>query len=535
MRCPRCSLAELNETTHTCALCGYTHTAASPAPSTALVAPTELDARRELARDFRIERLLDPACQPISYLARDGKGHALTVKVAPLTQLGLPADRVLAALESATRLDHPHIIPVHDAGTTEHFLWYATPHVEGRTLSSSLGTVAPIELPVCLRMLEQIASALEYAHRRGVTHGALRPECILVDANEWVLVGDFGTAGLLGPPESDGRAALEREAADQRALARMVRLCLTGTPEGNGSATPRNGHRALPLHVSQALRRAMSVQPAERFASTLDFVAALGGTGGAGGGAGGGEGRDIGDIADIADTEEQPARPLPDAAPTWFSAKPRKGRAGPIVIADSDDDPAASHWRKRVAAAAGVFLTLGAGATWLGLWSAPPASPAPAAPTAVLRTIPRSVPSRPQVDVTTPASLPPATVPAPDPPSPVTPARVYAPVPATPAARSSPPPRAPNRAPAPNWTRAPAPAPVDSRAEPALLSVNAIPWGSVFVDGRPIGNTPQIDIALPPGAHRLRVERDGFRPYERTIEAASGQHLRITDIALVQR
>jgi len=57
----------------------------------------------------------------------------------------------------------------------------------------------------------------------------------------------------------------------------------------------------------------------------------------------------------------------------------------------------------------------------------------------------------------------------------------------------------------------------------------------VYLDGRPIGNTPQLDVGVPPGAHRLRVERDGFRPYERAIEVAPGQRLRITDIALVER
>jgi len=65
--------------------------------------------------------------------------------------------------------------------------------------------------------------------------------------------------------------------------------------------------------------------------------------------------------------------------------------------------------------------------------------------------------------------------------------------------------------------------------------VNAIPWGSVYVDGQAMGNTPQIDLTVSPGTHRLRVERDGFRPYERVIEVAPGQRLRITDIALVER
>jgi len=85
----------------------------------------------------------------------------------------------------------------------------------------------------------------------------------------------------------------------------------------------------------------------------------------------------------------------------------------------------------------------------------------------------------------------------------------------------------------------PAPRPALSGAsalvEPGLLSINAIPWGSVFLDGQPIGNTPQIDRTIQPGQHRLHVEREGFKPYDRMIQVAPGQRLRITDIALVER
>ena len=80
-----------------------------------------------------------------------------------------------------------------------------------------------------------------------------------------------------------------------------------------------------------------------------------------------------------------------------------------------------------------------------------------------------------------------------------------------------------------------APAPPAPSAEPALLSINAIPWGSVYIDGRPVGNTPQLDLAVQPGQHRLRVERQGYRPYERMIDLAPGQRLRVTDITLVER
>jgi len=54
----------------------------------------------------------------------------------------------------------------------------------------------------------------------------------------------------------------------------------------------------------------------------------------------------------------------------------------------------------------------------------------------------------------------------------------------------------------------------------------------VYVDGELIGNTPRVDVPVPPGPHRLRVVRDGFQPYEVSIRAMPGQELRITDIVL---
>jgi serine/threonine protein kinase len=525
MRCPRCTLGDLNEKTHTCVLCGYSAAqpadtvAAVPAAPAAPAAPqTELDARRELAHEFRIERLLEHATTPIAYVARDAEDRALTLKAVPLGQLGAPVDRILAAVDAAARLDHPHIVPIHDSGMTQHFFWYASRYVEGRTLKSILEAAGSIELPVCLRIFEQVASALDYAHRRGVAHEALSLECIVVDANEWVLVGDFGTAGLLAPPPTGSPAAGERAAADQRALATIVRQCLASA-EGSGSPAP-------PLHVSQALRRALSIRTADRFPSVLDFVAAL-----EGGGA------------------------RPKVQPTWFGAKPRKTPGTPLVIADSDVDPAAPRLRGRVAAALSLAGVLAASAAWLGKSSVPPsvapashastsapaassagpasasAAEAPLAPRDTQRvTLP--VASPPPVTASPTASAPlaalgaaPMRVPNAEAPK-RTALRPAAPRPAAPRPSPS---RAPQATPPP-----PAPA-VEHHAEPALLSVNAIPWGSVYVDGQAMGNTPQIDLVIAPGTHRLRVERDGFRPYERVIEVAPGQRLRITDIALVER
>src|SRR5439155_12461640 len=126
MRCPRCALTELPGATETCWLCGYSAAVATavedppPAP-----APSELDARRELARDFRIESLLERPPGPIVYLARDAEEQPLALKVVPRAQVGSAEDRFHAAADAAAQLDHPHIVPVYRHGATENFLWSA--------------------------------------------------------------------------------------------------------------------------------------------------------------------------------------------------------------------------------------------------------------------------------------------------------------------------------------------------------------------------------------------------------------------------
>jgi len=492
MRCPRCALTELPGATETCWLCGYSAAVATavedppPAP-----APSELDARRELARDFRIESLLERPPGPIVYLARDAEERLLALKVVSRAQAGPTEDRFHAAADAATQLDHPHIVPVYGHGATENFLWCATKYVDGRSLATMLQTGGPLELSAGLRIFEQVASALDYAHRRGVAHGALTLDSIIVDANEWALVGDFAMAGLLDAAPGDARAGEPAAGADQRALAAIAHQCLTGAPMGEGPPAAKDGLPGLPLHVSQALRRALSSRHADRFPSVLDFVAALGGT-------------------------------RPDARPAWFGANPRKkGPGSPVVIVDADKDPAAKHIGGRIAAAAaGLLVALGGGAAWLGISSFPasPASRDLSAGPPDARSVPPASPS-----ASSDTFVPPRPDPVPPPPS-ATP----------PPVRTTRPPVATR---APVVKRAPLPPPrvEPPVVEPGLLSVNAIPWGSVFLDGRPVGNTPEIDLPVAPGPHRLRVEREGYRPYERMIDVASGQRLRITDIALVER
>src|SRR2546426_11702783 len=120
MRCPGCTRSELSGPAPTCWLGGY-----PPAPIAVEEAPpaepSELDARRELAHDFRIETLLERPPGPIVYLARDAEERPLALKVVPRVHVDSAEDRFHAAADAAAQLDHPHIVPVYRHGATENF------------------------------------------------------------------------------------------------------------------------------------------------------------------------------------------------------------------------------------------------------------------------------------------------------------------------------------------------------------------------------------------------------------------------------
>lgn len=142
------------------------------------------------------------------------------------------------------------------------------------------------------------------------------------------------------------------------------------------------------------------------------------------------------------------------------------------------------------------------------------AEPAPPAPS-----VPAPPPSQPAVPPAE-AAAPPAEVL--DPPAPESSAADQPPSVSQPAAE---PRRAPPSAQAPPTQPTPEPL-------PGLLFVNSRPWGRVLVDGRVVGNTPLLGMPIAPGTHELRVERDGFHPFETTITVDPGTEVRITEIVL---
>src|SRR5207302_10059989 len=98
----------------------------------------------------------------------------------------------LRSASAAAEMEHPHVVPILQAGQTKHLLWYTMPLLEDPSLDRVISSEGRLDVKRCQRTVEQIASALQYGHRRGVAHGGIKPENIFVNPAGWTLVSDFG-------------------------------------------------------------------------------------------------------------------------------------------------------------------------------------------------------------------------------------------------------------------------------------------------------------------------------------------------------
>src|SRR5438034_8859036 len=129
------------------------------------------------------------------YLANDLRHHRqVAIKVLrPDLAAALGPGRFLREIETAARLQHPHILSLHDSGDADGFLYYVMPYVEGESLRQRLAREKQLPLEDALRIAGEVATALSYAHSRGVVHRDIKPENILLEAGQAV-VSDFGIA-----------------------------------------------------------------------------------------------------------------------------------------------------------------------------------------------------------------------------------------------------------------------------------------------------------------------------------------------------
>ncbi len=264
-----------------------------------------------LADRYVLEREIGQGGMATVYLAQDVKhDRKVAVKVLrPELAAVIGAERFLSEIRTTANLQHPHILPLHDSGEADSFLYYVMPFVEGESLRDRLNREKQLPTNAAIRIATEVAGALDYAHRRGVIHRDIKPENILLHDGR-ALVADFGIAlaaskaggtrmtetGMsLGTPHymSPEQAMGEREItarSDVYALGCVLYEMLTGDPPFTGSTAqaivarvvtehPRSlssQRHTISANVEAAVLTALEKLPADRFGSAAEFAAALG-------------------------------------------------------------------------------------------------------------------------------------------------------------------------------------------------------------------------------------------------------------------
>ena len=163
--------------------------------------------RAALGDRYRIERELGRGGMATVFLAHDlrhDRPVALKTLHPELAQ-SLGADRFLQEIKLAARLQHPHILSVHDSGEAAGLLWFTMPYVEGESLRDRLRREHQLPLDDALRITHEAARALDYAHRHGVVHRDVKPENILLTKDGDTLVADFGIGRAIGAARPEER------------------------------------------------------------------------------------------------------------------------------------------------------------------------------------------------------------------------------------------------------------------------------------------------------------------------------------------
>jgi serine/threonine-protein kinase len=161
-----------------------------------------------LSNRYRLERELGMGGMATVYLAEDLKHHRLVaIKVLrPDLAVSLGGGRFVREVGIAARLSHPHIVGLIDSGEAEGFLYYVMPYVEGISLRQKLLRGGELPIPEAVRILRDLADAMDHAHRHGVVHRDIKPENVML-AGRHALVMDFGVAKALAEgqrPEGTG-------------------------------------------------------------------------------------------------------------------------------------------------------------------------------------------------------------------------------------------------------------------------------------------------------------------------------------------
>jgi serine/threonine-protein kinase len=266
---------------------------------------------RPLGERYVIEREIGAGGMATVFLARDLKhDRPVAVKILePELAAVMGVERFLAEISVTAHLQHPSILPLFDSGeTAAGSPFYVMPFVEGESLRQRLDREKQLPIDEAVRTAVTIAGAVDYAHRHHVVHRDLKPENVLFQEGQ-PLVSDFGialavshaggqritqtglslgTPAYMSPEQATGDRAIDGR-TDVYALGAILYEMLTGEPPHTGrtaqaivarvlTETPRairSVRPAVPVHVAEAVERALEKLPADRWQTATAFCDAL--------------------------------------------------------------------------------------------------------------------------------------------------------------------------------------------------------------------------------------------------------------------
>jgi len=266
-----------------------------------------------LADRYLLERELGAGGMATVFLAHDPRHNrkvAIKVMHPDLAMLFGPR-RFLAEIETTANLQHPHILPLFDSGQVANTVFYVMPYLQGESLRARITREKQLPLADTIRIVSEVASGLDYAHRHGVIHRDIKPDNVLFHDGR-ALIADFGIALIrsgsdtgirltksgvslgtpqyMSPEQASGVQDLDPR-TDIYSLGAVLYEMLSGQPPFVGPSVQtivasilsdqpvplEQKRRSVPRHVSAAVDRALEKLPADRWQTAAEFGDALAG------------------------------------------------------------------------------------------------------------------------------------------------------------------------------------------------------------------------------------------------------------------
>src|SRR5437667_340120 len=271
---------------------------------------TEFLALQELlAGRYSIERELGRGGMGIVLLARDvALDRPVAIKLLPPHLATRPdeRERFLQEARTAAGLAHPNIVPIHLVEARGELVFFVMGFVDGETLRDRVERAGPLPPRLAMKLLQEVAWALGYAHQRGVIHRDVKPDNIMIErATERALVTDFGialgtraaesaggpvvgTARFMSPEQACGEPVDAR--SDLYSLGATFFYALTGRAPFEGTNLPailtkhvyetaplvQTLRPELPAKLAAVVDRLLRKAPAERFQTGDDLARVAG-------------------------------------------------------------------------------------------------------------------------------------------------------------------------------------------------------------------------------------------------------------------